>query len=117
MVGAVCPHFKLLRLTSSASPKHFDTIRRNGPSRPRKPSVSANKSAAPLAHYFPTRSSSESISAPPATVPIQSGAVGVVGKNQHVSEVLNRAKEDAGESWDDDFAADITLSKLNRKSV
>jgi hypothetical protein len=31
--------------------------------------------------------------------------------------VLNRAKEAVEESWDDDFAADITLSKLNREFI
>lgn len=38
-------------------------------------------------------------------------------KNQHVSDVLNRAKETFGdeEKWDDDFASDITLSKVPRE--
>ncbi|WVQ72942.1 hypothetical protein IAR50_002504 [Cryptococcus sp. DSM 104548] len=51
------------------------------------------------------------------TSPAQAQAPGLLTKNFMVSDVLNRAKEDeSGEKWDDDFAEDITLSKLpNRK--
>jgi len=38
-------------------------------------------------------------------------------KNNHISDVLNRARESVGESWDDDFAEDITLSKFGRASM
>ncbi|ODN74331.1 hypothetical protein L202_06748 [Cryptococcus amylolentus CBS 6039] len=41
------------------------------------------------------------------------GGPGLLTKNFMVSDVLNRAKEEeGGEKWDDDFAEDITLSKL-----
>lgn len=68
---------------------------------------------------------------PPSREPAQSGAEepstnpdatshNVTGqKAPHVSQVLNRAKEEEpqGESWDDDFASDITFANLPRKDA
>ncbi|ODN75633.1 STE/STE11/CDC15 protein kinase [Cryptococcus wingfieldii CBS 7118] len=53
----------------------------------------------------------------PAHGPGQGGGPGLLTKNFMVSDVLNRAKEEeGGEKWDDDFAEDITLSKLPSES-
>ncbi|OCF62357.1 STE/STE11/CDC15 protein kinase [Kwoniella mangroviensis CBS 10435] len=90
---------------------------------PRKQSVSnvrqrgeSNGPLGPGLFALPSRSSGDAISSqlhPGTGLPIPISQPGLIGKNLHVSDVLNRAKESEGdaESWDDDFAADITLSK------
>ncbi|OCF73077.1 STE/STE11/CDC15 protein kinase [Kwoniella mangroviensis CBS 8886] len=90
---------------------------------PRKQSVSnvrqrgeSNGPLGPGLFALPSRSSGDAISSqlhPGTGLPIPISQPGLIGKNMHVSDVLNRAKESEGdaESWDDDFAADITLSK------
>ncbi|KAL1412966.1 Protein kinase of the Mitotic Exit Network [Vanrija albida] len=54
---------------------------------------------------------------PPPAIASSSHAVhapGLLQKNQHVSDVLSRARESVEqERWDDDFASDISLPKLN----
>jgi len=72
---------------------------------------------ASTASAFPSRPSTDSLSAQPATSANPSpahAAGGLMQKNNHISDVLNRARESVGESWDDDFAEDITLSKFGR---
>ncbi|WRT67650.1 uncharacterized protein IL334_004622 [Kwoniella shivajii] len=122
----------------NASPKAMATMRKLPLPQPRKQSVSnvrqrgESNGPIPMGQGFfalPSRSSGESISSQ-FQLP-QSGSAsgsnsgsglksqpshpqsGMLGKNLHVSDVLNRAKETEsnGESWDDDFASDITLSK------
>ncbi|WVF69329.1 hypothetical protein IAT40_004105 [Kwoniella sp. CBS 6097] len=105
----------------NASPKAFGTMRRLPLPQPRQRSASnvrqRGESNGPLGQglfALPSRGSGEGLSAQlgpgAANGPAQPG---LLGKNLHLSDVLNRAKEseEAGESWDDDFASDITLSK------
>jgi hypothetical protein len=112
----------------SASPKALGTMRRlppNQPSQPRKLSVgqrprpdtqNQHRGLFSLPGLAP-RSSAESLTAQPSSSSNPSPAhhPGIMHKNLHVSDVLSRARESAGESWDDDFAADISLSKLGRE--
>ncbi|WWD04732.1 hypothetical protein V865_002803 [Kwoniella europaea PYCC6329] len=107
----------------NASPKALGTMRRLPLPQPRKQSVSnvrqrgeSNGPLGPGLFALPSRSSGDAISSqlhPGTGLPIPISQPGLIGKNLHVSDVLNRAKESEGdaESWDDDFAADITLSK------
>jgi hypothetical protein len=66
------------------------------------------------------RNRSDSLLAPvstaaPAPLP-PAGAGGLIQKNQHVSDVLNRARENSEtEKWDDDFAFDVTIPKVPRE--
>ncbi|WVQ96827.1 hypothetical protein IAU59_003934 [Kwoniella sp. CBS 9459] len=105
----------------NASPKALGTMHRLPLPQPRQRAASnvrqRGESNGPLGQglfALPSRSSGEGLSsqlAPgQASGPVQPG---LLGKNLHLSDVLNRAKEseEAGESWDDDFASDITLSK------
>ncbi|OCF43911.1 STE/STE11/CDC15 protein kinase [Kwoniella heveanensis CBS 569] len=105
----------------NASPKALGTMRRLPLPQPRQRSASnvrqRGESNGPLGQglfALPSRSSGEGLASHltpgPTNGPVQPG---LLGKNLHVSDVLNRAKEseEAGESWDDDFASDITLSK------
>nr|XP_019045791.1 STE/STE11/CDC15 protein kinase [Kwoniella bestiolae CBS 10118]OCF24721.1 STE/STE11/CDC15 protein kinase [Kwoniella bestiolae CBS 10118] len=107
----------------TASPKALGTMRRLPLPQPRKQSVSnvrqrgeSNGPLGPGLFALPSRSSGDAISSqlhPTSGLPIPISQPGIIGKNLHVSDVLNRAKESEGdaESWDDDFAADITLTK------
>ncbi|WWC88803.1 uncharacterized protein L201_003716 [Kwoniella dendrophila CBS 6074] len=107
----------------NASPKALGTMKRLPLPQPRKQSVSnvrqrgeSNGPMGPGLFALPSRSSGDAISSHlPAVsgLPMPNTQAGLIGKNLHVSDVLNRAKESEGdgESWDDDFAADITLSK------
>lgn len=53
---------------------------------------------------------------PPTLAP--PGAGGLLQKNQHVSDVLNRARENSEtERWDDDFAFDVTIPTIQRELV
>ncbi|KAL7423239.1 Protein kinase of the Mitotic Exit Network [Cryptotrichosporon argae] len=68
---------------------------------------------------LPTRSSGDSVSSS-TSAPLNGhvGQVGLLQKNLHVSDVLSRARESVeAEVWDDDFASDITLSKIAHKKV
>ena len=102
-------------MPSSAQPRKTSSARR----------VDSQK---PLGIYalptLPTRSSVESVAAQ------ASGSLGIVGgqvphsqaggllqKTLHASDVISRTREDVGESWDDDFASDISFSKLNNNAV
>ncbi|GFZ45328.1 non-specific serine/threonine protein kinase [Saitozyma sp. JCM 24511] len=109
----------------NASPKALGTMRRlppNQPSQPRKLSVAQRpRPDTQNQHHglfslpaLAPRSSVESLTAQPSSSSNPSPAhhPGIMHKNMHVSDVLSRARESAGESWDDDFAADISLSKL-----
>ncbi|WWC70634.1 uncharacterized protein I206_104585 [Kwoniella pini CBS 10737] len=107
----------------NASPKAIGTLKRLPLPQPRKQSVSkvrqrgeSNGPLGPGLFALPSRSSGDAISShvpPGSNLPIPIPQTGLIGKNLHVSDALNRAKESDGEeeSWDDDFAADITLSK------
>ncbi|WWC62426.1 uncharacterized protein I303_105022 [Kwoniella dejecticola CBS 10117] len=107
----------------NASPKALGTMKRLPLPLPRKESISNGRrrgeSTGPMGpglFALPSRSSGDAISSHLPTgsnMPLPTPQTGLMGKNLHVSDVLNRAKENDGEeeSWDDDFAADITLSK------
>lgn len=87
-------------------PKNTGTIRRI-PVPSKKTEAKGDRSDATIA----PASSKASKVAPGAA---QSG---LLQKNQHVSDALSRAREsDEAEKWDDDFALDISLPKLTRKS-
>ena len=68
-----------------------------------------------------SRSSNESVAAQASSSSSASPAhgshqsAGILQKNMHVSDVMHRQRETQGETWDDDFAADISLSRLNRE--
>lgn len=100
---------------------------------PRKPSGSASAHTKkpsdhnPLAGLFskpsavpalPTRTSADSLSAEPSTSANPSPHNAGIQKNLHMTDVLSRAKEEdeAGESWDDDFASDISLANVHREA-
>lgn len=96
----------ILFLTCSASPKNFSTMRRIAAPPPRR---GANDRG---------RNRSDSLLAPVVVAPAlaPAGAGGLIQKNQHVSEVLNRARENSEtEKWDDDFAFDVTIPKVPRE--
>ncbi|WWD18350.1 hypothetical protein CI109_102800 [Kwoniella shandongensis] len=108
------------------APKALATTRHLPLPQPRKQSTThirqRGESNGPLGLLaLPSRSSADSLNgqmAPPGVIGIASGdQPGLLQKNYHVSDVLSRAKESEsqGESWDDDFAADITLSKLGHR--
>ncbi|RXK41642.1 STE/STE11/CDC15 protein kinase [Tremella mesenterica] len=113
----------------NASPKALGTMRRvPGPTKgaPRKNSLvqplgrldGKQSVAALFALGLPSRSSADSLAAQPSTSAANSPAhpqPGLISKNFHVNDVLTRAKESGGETWDDDFASDISLTKLNHK--
>lgn len=67
---------------------------------------------------LPTRNSNESVASQsalnpaPAGLPPQGG--GLLQKNLQVNNLLSTAKEEADDAWDDDFASDISVTKLNR---
>ena len=76
----------------------------------------------PLAGLFskpspPSREPAQSATEEPSTNPDASSHNVTGQKAPHVAQVLNRAKEEdpQGESWDDDFASDITFANLPRK--
>lgn len=99
--------------THLAAPTALGIVRRSEPSQraqPREPSVGA---------WVSSSSSTDSLAAQPASSANPSpahGPGGLLSKNNHVSDVLSRAREKTGETWDDDFAADITLSRFGRES-
>ncbi|ORY31435.1 hypothetical protein BCR39DRAFT_571401 [Naematelia encephala] len=108
----------------NASPKALGTVRRLPVVQPRHTSAAhpaAKKATDQHPQSFPSRPSNDSLagqpstSATPSPAPIQAG--GLVQKNQHLNQVLNRAKEqsDEEERWDDDFASDISLSRLKHQ--
>ncbi|WVR06241.1 hypothetical protein IAU60_003271 [Kwoniella sp. DSM 27419] len=112
----------------NASPKALGSLRRLPITHARKTSNIQSRSKGETSvtpvqalFTFPTRSSAEALaqSAAPLGSTAAAGQNGLLGKNIHVSDVLNRAKESEGssESWDDDFASDITLSKLDNRRV
>lgn len=103
----VCPNDINTQLTYSASPKNFSTMRRMPapPPRRRVNEEGRNRSDSLLE----TVSTTAPALAPP-------GAGGLLQKNQHVSDVLNRARENSeAEKWDDDFAFDVTIPKITRE--
>jgi hypothetical protein len=86
-----------------------------------------------ISHALPGRNSSDSLAAQPSSgsinelaIPQGQGqgqgqgnghvaATGLLQKNQHVSDVLQRAKEKNGDDdWDGDFD-DVSFSKLGRE--
>ena len=115
----------LTPLIHVASPKNLGTVRRLPTAlQPRRSSANRKpEPQAPLSLFalpaLPSRASTDSIAAEPSSSahpspahPSHQAPGGLLQKNMHVSDVLHRAKEVAGESWDDDFAADISLSRL-----
>ncbi|KAK8858460.1 hypothetical protein IAR55_002687 [Kwoniella newhampshirensis] len=108
------------------APKSLATMRRLPVPRTRNTNEAHKRQRAesgrPLNLFaLPSRSSTDSIVAQmPSAVGVgitSNGAPGLLQKNFHLSDVLSRSKENetAGESWDDDFAADITLSRLGHR--
>jgi hypothetical protein len=110
-----------------AAPKPTGTVRRAAaaplalqsrlPSSSHARKISDTSSLAMFAlPVMTSRSSGESISAQANPLPatLHAPAGGLLQKNQHVSDVLSRAKESISEeTWDDDFAEDTTLSNVN----
>lgn len=114
------------KLTHEASPKAYGSLRRLPQSAAtRKPSASqpvrarAESKVNPLGIFalppLPSRESADSLEAEPSNSANPSPAQGIMQKNLHVSDVLSRAKEreTQGESWDDDFASDVTFSGVH----
>ncbi|ORX40201.1 hypothetical protein BD324DRAFT_644621 [Kockovaella imperatae] len=112
----------------NASPKALGTVRRlpASTSNPSKRTVNRSRGdiGPPLNIFgFPamsSRSSNESVAAqasgssnPSPAHGSSNPSTGLVQKTQHVSNVMQRQREVQGETWDDDFAADISLSRLN----
>lgn len=97
-------------MPSSVQPKKGSNIRR---------ADHQNPSGIFALPTIPSRPMSESISTPAAGPPGVTGrdvpqaqAGGLLQKTLHASEVISRTREETGESWDDDFASDISFSKL-----
>lgn len=108
-----------------ASPKALGTVRRlpSTSAVPRKSSgVKRIDSQGPLGLFglapLPSRNSNESVasqsSKPAAVSASQSTPGGLLQKNLDVVNVLSQAKEESEDAWDDDFASDISVTKLNR---
>jgi serine/threonine protein kinase len=102
----------------TASPKSMGTIRRISPShtsnrqtRYRLPNL------APLPAGNVGKSALDPSALPDSKPVPQSGlamAGGLLQKNIRVKHVLQRAREQTDDAWDDDFASDISLSRPNR---
>lgn len=108
----------------------MSTLRRipNASHVPRKPSASASTHgkkpsdhnplaglfSKPTVPFLPTRTSADSLAAEPSTSANPSPHNAGLQNNLHVSDVLNRAREEEepGESWDDDFASDISFANM-----
>nr|WVH01951.1 cytokinesis protein [Naematelia aurantialba] len=107
----------------NASPRPLGTVRRlPTTTQARQPSAAylATKKMDSKPASMPSLPSNESLAAQPSTSatpsPVHIPSGGLVQKSQHVNQVLNRAKEQSDEeSWDDDFASDISLSKLKHQ--
>ena len=113
-----------------ASPKALGTVRRIPAYNSQPGRKQVNRScgdAHPSLNMFgfpamASRSSNESVMAqasgsaqPSPAHGLNHASAGLMQKNMHVTDVLQRERETQGESWDDDFAADISLSRLNRE--
>lgn len=99
------------RFPSTAQPRRPSNARRIDPQNPlgifALPSLPSRSSAEVVAAQLSEPAGIVGVQVP------QSGRGGLLQKTLHASDVISRTQEDVGESWDDDFASDISFSKLN----
>jgi hypothetical protein len=100
-----------VELIEIASPKNLGTMRRI-PAVPRRQTETRARSDS-LGFSGATAGGSLS---PPLLATQAAVTGGLLQKNQHVSDVLSRAREsNEAERWDDDFAFDVTIPSIKRE--